>query len=263
MAQLIDYRTSFVFDGISSAIKNVFIITRDDYNEERIFGLNSSLETQDGIGDNKLFINRKNNTYSFEVEITKLINDYMPKSISEEEYDDIVRWLMTDEPKVFHVGGLIHYGCFTSATEFHTAKRCGIITLQFESIYPYAFSPLIVSRYVVSGTKTIKLQNKTNINNKNVYLDLTIKKTKNSGNVTIKNKRTNKYFTINNLALNEEIKVLGESAKEVISITNKNKNLFDDLDYNSFPYLVYGANEIEIIGDCEIQIEYQCPKALR
>ena len=262
MAQIIDYM-DFIFDGVPSTFNDVYIISTDSWNTERIFGLKSSIETEDGIGDMKLFNRRKNDSYSFDVEIAKLDDWNTPKSVSEKEYDDIIRWLMTDEPKVFQVKGIVHFGTFISATEFHNTKRQGIIKLQFESIYPYAFSSIISTQLKINQNKTFKLENKSNINNKKVYLDIDIKKTSSSGSVTIKNKRINKYFTINNLELNEEIQIKGDGCFEILSLTNADKNLFNDVEYDSFPYLVYGTNEMEVIGDCKIQIKYQMPMALR
>lgn len=262
MAQLIDYM-DFFFDGVHSSLNDIYIISTGTLNDERIFGLNSSLGVEDGIGDRKAFNRRKNEPYSFEVEITKLKAYDTMKSISEKEYDYIVRWLMTDEPKAFQVNGIVHYGTFVQATEFHNLMRQGIIKLQFESVCPYAFSSIVTTQLNVKNNKIFKLKNKSNVNNKKVYLDIVIKKTQSLGSITIKNKRLGKFFTVKNLNLNDEVQITGDGNFQVLCLNDKERNLFKDIEYDSFPYLVYGINDIEVIGDCRIQVKYQMPMALR
>lgn len=261
MAQFSDY-SNFTFNGFSSEMYQVQIVTTDDAKAERLFGLNSSFEFEDGVGDNKLFIRRKNDRYNFDVEIMKLdgYNTVLP--MNDREYDDVIRWLMVDQPKPLQIGGIVHYGMFNNGREFHNRLRQGIIKLTFESAAPYPYSAIMTSILTVRGSKIIELENKSNLN-KNVYLDMDIEKTVANGNVEIINRRIEKKFKVKNIALKEQIKVLGDGALEVESITNPNRNVFKDLEYNSFPYLVYGKNRIEVIGDCKIRIRYQYPIANR
>jgi hypothetical protein len=261
MAQLLDYNT-FIFNGVSSERYSLFIVSTGDVNEERIFGLNSSFEYEDSIGDRKLFSRRKNDYYKFDVEIMKLDawNGVIP--MSEKEYDDVIRWLMVDEAKPLQVGSIVHYGFFNDGREFHNPRRQGIIKLVFESASPYPYSAIMTNVFRVKLDKTIELENKSNIN-KNVYMDIDIEKTSANGDVTIINKRTGKSFKVKNLELGEQIKILGDGLMEVESITYPKKNMYPNLEYSVFPYLVYGRNNIKIIGDCKIRIRYQYPIANR
>lgn len=261
MAQFKDY-SKFIFNGISSDMHGVYIVTTDDNSTERLFGLNSSLETEDGIGNTKLPIRRKDDTYNFNVEIMKLNewNDVLP--MSDKEYDNIIRWLMVDDICPLEVGGLVHYGIFKSGTEFHNPYRQGIIKLEFESICPHPYTPIMTSVLKVLGDKTISLENKSNLNRK-TYLDIDIQKINSAGNVEIINLKNGKSFKVNNLALKEEVKIIGEDVFEVESITNPDRNMFKSLEYKSFPYIEYGINKIKIIGDCKIRIRFQVPVALR
>lgn len=261
MAQFVDY-SNFIFNGVSSEMYDLHIVTTDSNNTERIFGLNSSFETQDGIGNTKLYVRRKDDTYSFDVEIMKLNgwNDVLP--MSESEYDDIIRWLMVNEICPLQIGGLVHYGMFKNGTEFHNPYRQGIIKLEFESICPYAYTPVMISNIRVTGNKIVKLDNKSNINEK-VYLDIYIEKLNSSGNIEIINMKNGNSFKIKSLDVGEQIRILGDGLMEVESLTNPNRNMFKDLEYKKFPYIDYGSNPIKIIGDCRIKFVYQVPVALR
>lgn len=256
MAQFLDYST-FYWNGVSSERYGLYIVSTGSVNEERIFGLNSSMVFED-----KIFTGRKDDIYKLNIEIMKLDAFNMVLPMHEKEYDEIIKWLTVDEPKILEVAGIIHYGMFTSGTEFHNPKRQGIINLTFESASPYPYSKVLTSILKVSGSKTIKLENKSNVSNK-IYMDIDIEKTGVAGSVEIVNRRIGKSFKINNIAVGEQIRVLGESVFEVESITNKTRNMYKDLEYDEFPYLNYGANNIEIIGDCKIRIRYQYPIALR
>jgi len=240
----------------------VSIVTTDSNNTERIFGVNKTIQTQDGIGDAKFYAGEKRNTYSFEVEIMKLNQWNEVLSMSKKEYDKIIGWLMKKGVSKFEVDGLIHYGSFISGTEFHNPYRQGIIKLTFESICPYAYTPIMTSVMKISGEKIIELENKSNLNDK-VYLDIHIEKLGKSGSVEILNIRNGKRFKINNVAVGEVVRILGEGVLEAESLTNPTRNMFKSLEYNSFPYIDYGVNRIKIIGDCRVKIEYQLPMALR
>lgn len=261
MAQFID-SSDFRFNGVGSDMFSVSIVTTDSNNTERIFGVNKTVQTQDGIGDRKLYIDEKNNTYSFDVEIMKLNgwNEVLP--MTKKEYDRIIGWLMTRGIGKLEVDGLIHYGKFVSATEFHNPYRQGIIKLEFESICPYAYTPIMTSTIKVVGEKLIELENKSNLND-DVYLDIHIEKLNNGGSVEILNARTRESFKVNNLAVGEVIKITGDGVLEVESLTNPTRNMFKDIEYTNFPYLMYGVNRIKILGDCRVKIEYQSPVALR
>lgn len=261
MAQFIDY-SSFIFDGFHSDMFGVSMVSTDSNNTERIFGLNSSIETQDGIGDVKIPIRRKNNTYSFAVEIMKLNQWNQVLPMSEKEYDDIIRWLMKKEVGRLEIGGLLHYGYFKSGTEFHNPNRQGIIKLEFESVCPYAYTPIMTSNIRVLGNKTFELRNKSNLNEK-VYLDIYIEKLNSIGSVEIINLRNGNTFKINDLELGEKVKITGENCLEIESLTNPKRNLFKSAEYSNFPFIDYGTNKFKIIGDCNMVIKYQLPIALR
>lgn len=261
MAQFID-SSYFRFNGVSSDMFGVSIVTTDSNNTERIFGVNKTVQTQDGIGDKKLYIDEKNNTYSFPVEIMRLNswNDVLP--MSKKEYDRIIGWLMIKGVGKLEVDGLIHYGKFVSATEFHNPHRQGIIKLEFESICPYAYTPIMTSNIKVVGEKIIELENKSNLNDK-VYLDIHIEKHRNVGSVEILNLKNGRKFKVKDMEVGEVVRILGDGVLEVESLTIPTKNMFKSLEYNSFPYIDYGVNRIKIIGDCRLKVEYQLPVALR
>lgn len=271
MAQFID-SSKFRFNGIHSDMFGLSIVTTDSNNTERIFGVNKTIEKQNGIGDNFLYVGEKRNTYNFEVEIMKLNqwNNVLP--MTTKEYDRIIGWLMGGRDKIdkLEIDGLIHYGKFISGTEFHNPYRQGIIKLEFESITAYAYTPIMTSDIRVSGEKIIELENKSNLNDK-VYLDIDIEKTRASGieggavdgDVEIINLKNGKRFKVNNIEFGEVIRILGNGALEVMSLTNPARNMFKDSEYDSFPYIDYGVNRIKIIGDCRVKIQYQSPVALR
>lgn len=261
MAQFID-SSEFRFNGMSSDMYNLSIVTTDSNNTERIFGIKKTIETQEGINGKKIYVDEKNDTYSFGVEIMKLNQWNQVLPMSKKEYDRIIGWLMVKGISKLEVDGLIHYGSFVSATEFHNPYRQGIIKLEFESIAPYSYTPIMTSNIRVVDEKIIELENKSNLNDK-VYLDIHIEKLNKIGSVEIINMKNGKKFKVNNIDVGEVIRILGDGTFEAESLTNPTRNMFKSMEYDTFPYIDYGVNKIKIIGDCRVKIEYQMPVALR
>lgn len=231
-----------------------------EQNNESVFGLDRSVELEDGV-DNPIFVKNKGNQPSITIQLAKIDENGNVPSITDRELDEIGRILFKDGITSVEHKGLIYYGVFTKGSSFFNGAMQGYLTLTFSMVCNYPYSRINVNPVLVKGDKSIEIYNKST-SKEEIYLDMTIEQL-GTNPITVKNKTINDYMTFNNIELNEVINVLGESALEVISKTNPDKNIFNDLEFNSFIRLKYGRNVIEITGDCRVDIKYQSPQIFK
>lgn len=227
----------------------------------RSFGYERNVEVDDSVGDTPVFIKGKGVRKSFTIELCKIKSNGDIGSVSDRELKELGSLFFKNEVVMLEHKGLLYYGMFTNGTTSFSKANKGWMTLGFEMVSPYAYSRVYVDNNMVTGSKEITIVNKSTLKDK-VYLDMTI--VKNGGEqVKVENLTTKDYMIFNNLDLKEEVKVLGEGCLEVTSVTNADKNIFNDVEYNSFISLKCGKNIIKVTGECKIDFKYQVPHIIK
>jgi phage-related protein len=175
-----------------------------------------------------------------------------------EKRREVARWLNTNSFEEFYTTDQPdkrYYLQYSGGIEFtHNGLGDGYITVEMQSMAPYAFSPYQQDRYdlsdIISPT-VIEFENNGDVN---LQPELWITKFGN-GDLSIRNlSKSGETFTFTNLY-----------DQEGIYVDNKDRHIETDLinfyRYDSFNgkflELVRGKNRLEITGACQLLFKYQ------
>ena len=126
MAQF-DRNLWFRFNGFDSKGKYM-ICTKGNGDLTSQFGVNRSINEEDGVGDVPVFYGVKDECPTLEMSITKIVNDEIAP-FTEIELSELTRILCKKEYKAFECGGLVYYVIFTQGSLWRVGSGQGVITL--------------------------------------------------------------------------------------------------------------------------------------
>lgn len=255
--------TNFMFDGKNSRDRNLKIVDIDGKNEDIIFGVEQNINEDDSVGDIPLFLGVKRSIPTIPITIMKMNNFNRPIPYSKGELEEICRWLFQKEYKPFisyDNAGIVYYVIFTKGNNFETSAKEGYLNLEMRLNAPHGYSNPLISTYRVKGEKQIKLYNNSNLDDI-VYPDIEFELLNNTTSLEIRNESIGQSIIFNDLEPNEHIFVYNDMLKDVVSMTDKNRNIFNKFN-KEWLKLRYGKNRIKIIGECKIKFINQYPIAL-
>lgn len=245
-------------------------------------GLNFSLEKTKNKSNNTT------NNYGLQCE-----NIVINFSAAKKDFTEITRlesirineWLTSSStPKILAFNDndsypLHYYAVCTQIEDVIVGGRLVGKNLRFETNSPFAFSKKVEKKIDVINSHVIHINNTSNANNNIIYPKMIISAT--SPTIVIENVTDKKSVTINTSNISAE----SDGAKYIkldsynMSATDKNNRLIPlkklgwDNAYKSYvsainDYIaniywvrfIKGINEIKIIGNCIITIEYECPR---
>ena len=157
-----------------------------------------------------------------------------------------------DGVNILEVGGKVYYVSPTSGVLKRISRNAGEFTIEFESLSPYCYSPILLDSYRVNETnspKTVSIVNRGN----DTYLELEVECVQ-AGTLTISN---NGAELIINCNAADIIKIDGDTA-EVSNYSKVDGNIIDA------SKLRYGANNISFYtdGDFKVVLRHQCEYTL-
>lgn len=180
------------------------------------------------------------------------------KPLTDEEIRQAVRWLKPDNyrPLIFEEMPYKIFYCMPieSMRYIHNGLNEGYLNLTMRCNTYHAFSPAYVSPIykVTNGKENFIFENKGDFD---VRPLLYIKKIGN-GSLTIKNySDSGKILSFYNLLDQEEL-IIDNKEKTITSSTKMNRYYMAELGWLN---LVYGQNNIEIEGNCEVYYKCQFP----
>lgn len=143
--------------------------------------------------------------------------------------------------------------CVDASELFTNPEDKGYFTMQFRSISPYAYSPVMTDQYT-HNEDTPKVYEFRNLGDLNLYPEMHIKKIGNGDLSIINLSNGGKEFKFTNLVDGENITVdnLNRDIETDIPLTTRYDNF-----NGKYLELVYGVNRLEIRGKCEIRFRYQ------
>lgn len=247
----------FIFDGKNSYQYGYKMVMIGSSNSSSLFGLDRSVNKEDGIKDIDIFKGIKNNYISTSIQLAKVKGNKMIE-FTDEDLSFVTRWLFKNTPKSFEFGnGLLTYAIFKKGGGQFLAGG-NYLELEME-ISPTAYTPIAILNDVIKNSKTVEVKNITTIN-ENTPIDFEVSMIE-GNNFSLTNLMTGKKFEINGMDNNEEFYVYGER-HYVECKTNSKKNIYKlcnkvfDLD------LVYGKNKLRIECDkAQVTILYQSKMA--
>lgn len=129
-------------------------------------------------------------------------------------------------------------------------------------VSPYAYTKSRNDNIHCDTTEIITFNNQSNIS-KYTYLDVDVKNLATTTSIiTFENLTTGEVIKIKNIESNECIRILSEE-KEVFSLTNPNKNMFPNIEYDRhFLRLCYGVNRVKITGKCKCSFRHIARKLI-
>lgn len=235
------------------------VVSVGNSDNDRKFGISTSIEREDSIGVVPLFIKRNKDLPPIDIQLFKC--DYMGNGlkITEDDLFELNRILFAkDDIGVLENNGKVYYGHFVgdSSIWMNSAKQ-GYITLSYELASPYCYSPIMLNPVRISESKRLEIFNKSNASEK-MYCDIEFELLDDSSFINITNLTTGEMLEINNLELKEKATILGDS-REIISKVDDTRNLFklSNRNFKSLE-LVYGKNIYEINSkSAKVKIVYQ------
>lgn len=235
------------------------VVSVGNSDNNRKFGVSTSIEREDSVGAVPLFIKRNKELPSIDIQLFKCDNMGNGLKITDDDLFELNRILFAkDDIGILENNGKVYYGHFIgdSSVWMNSAKQ-GYITLAYELCSPYCYSPIMLNPVRISESKRIEIFNKSNASEK-MYCDIEFELLDNTTSITITNLTNGQVLEINNLEVNEKATIFGDS-REIISKVDNTRNLFR-LSNRNFKALelVYGKNMYEIKSNsAKMKIIYQ------
>lgn len=208
--------------------------------------------------NNNAFINVDKENFTFTLKfirkdnkgnICSLDDKYLGRPFLEE----VNRIIFSDkEINILEIGSRIYYVVPVSGTLVRHSRNIGEFTIEFQSLSPYCYSPIILSSVRVDSSISPKEVSLSNYGNRtNVLLECGCVE---DGNITITNNKNGNSITILNCKAKEEFSIDGESVDvRGISFDRVSGNIKDVLS------LEYGTHifSIETKGTFKLNLKYQ------
>lgn len=244
MAQF-DRNKWFRFNGFDSKGKYM-ICTKGNGDLTSQFGVNRSINEEDGVGDVPVFYGVKDECPTLEMSITKIVNDEIAP-FTEIELSELTRILCKKEYKAFECGGLVYYVIFTQGSLWRVGRGEGVITLNMRLSSPHAYSPIMLDSVRCSEEKIFDVYNGSTYDDF-IYPDIEIKMLQ-GNSIKIENVITGQVLEFTNLDNNEHIYIYNDNMKQMVSKLDRKKNVYSKSN-KEFLKLPYGRNRIKIT--CEL-----------
>ncbi len=153
-----------------------------------------------------------------------------------------------DGINILEIAGKIYYVSPTNGSLKRLSRSVGEFTIEFESLSPYCYSPIMLNSYRVNTDNSPKETTITNRGN-DIYAEVSVECVQ-AGTLTITNNGAELTIDCN---VGDAIKIDGDTA-EVSDYSNV------DGDIKSALSLRYGANNIALntTGDFKVAFRYQC-----
>lgn len=211
--------------------------------------------TQSANFNNEALINVEKDRFSFSLKFIRKINGkvasldcvYLGRPFME-EVTRVFYDTSKDEINILEVGGRVYYVSPTSGSLKRLSRSVSEFTIEFESLSPYCYSPIMVNSYRVSTDNSPKEITITNRGN-DTYAELGVECVQ-AGRLTINNNGTELVI---NAVVGDVIKVDGDTAE----VSDYSKV---DGDIRGALGLRYGTNRIVITttGDFKVVFRHQC-----
>lgn len=253
----------FQFDGKSSKHKNLKIVSVDGGNKDIIFGVEQEIKEYDSATDIPIHLGVKRKVPTIPITIMKMNEYNIAKPYRKGELEEICRWLFQKEYKPFvsfDNTGVVYYVIFTKGRNFENAAKEGYINLEMRLNAPHAYSNQLVDYFRVNGEKRVEIYNSSNLE-KFIYPDIEFELLKGTTRLEIINESINQRVVFDGLEFNEHIYVYNDGLKDLLSMKDKNRNIFNKFN-KEWLKLNYGRNRLKIIGECNIKFINQHPIAL-
>lgn len=247
-------KNSIIYNGRNlSQLYDLYVVD-EDMELENDLGVAQSANLNNGA-----LINVEKDMFTFSLKFIRKINGklasldgiYLGRSFIE-EISRVFFDTSKDGVNILELGGRVYYVSPTSGTLKRYSRSVSEFTIEFESLSPYAYSPIMVSSIRVlsdNSPKTIEITNRGN----DTYLELEVECVQ-TGTLTISN---NGEELVINANAGDIAKVNGDTA-EVSDYSKVAGNIRDSL------MLIYGSNNVSIStdGDFKVVFRYQCEYAL-
>lgn len=240
---------SFNFDGIASEDMGVHIVSTDSgLYEEHFLANRTIIETV--TSNRKPYFQRVDSEpLSFSLSI--FIHDWRDR----DNLRQIQKWLNQDYYKPLTFDSQperIYYAVLEGSSAIrHNGAKEGYITLSVRCDSNYSYSYL--EQYELQGDSSSVIYNDGDMSVK-PKARITYHGT--DGNLTITNSENNQTITFNNLQNEEEIFI--DFKEETIVSSLQYLNVYRYENHNDeWLEFIEGENEIAVVGDCTIQLEYQ------
>lgn len=244
MAQF-DRNLWFRFNGFDSKGKYM-ICTKGNGDLTSQFGVNRSINEEDGVGEVPVFYGVKDECPTLEMSITKIVNDEIAP-FTEIELSKLTRILCKKEYKAFECGGLVYYVIFTQGSLWRVGSGQGVITLNMRLSSPHAYSPIMLNSVRCVEEKEFDVYNGSTYDDF-IYPDIEIKMLQ-GNSIKIENVITGQVLEFTNLDNNEHIYIYNDNMKQMVSKLDRKKNVYSKSN-KEFLKLPYGRNRIKIT--CEL-----------
>lgn len=245
MAQF-DRNKWFRFNGFDSKGKYM-ICTKGNGDLTSQFGVNRSINEEDGVGNVPVFYGVKDECPTLEMSITKVSNKDGIEPFTDSELMELTRILCKKEYKPFECGGLVYYVIFTQGSLWRVGSGEGVITLNMRLSSPHAHSPIMLDSVRCSEEKIFDVYNGSMYDDF-IYPDIEIKMLQ-GNSIKIENVITGQVLEFTNLDNNEHIYIYNDNMKQMVSKLDRKKNVYSKSN-KEFLKLPYGRNRIKIT--CEL-----------
>lgn len=224
---------------------------------------NTEIENQLGASqsvhiNNSAFIDVDKENFTFKLKFIKKDNNKNICSLDGMYFgrpflDEINRIIFSDkEINILEIGNRIFYVVPINGTLKRHSRNIGELSVEFQSLSPYCYSPIMISSIRVDGTNSPKEITLTNNGNKtNVLLECGCIS---EGDITITNNRNGNSITVLNCKIDDEFSIDGESADiSGISFDGVSGNIKDTLT------LEYGSSTFNVrtTGTFKLNLKYQ------
>lgn len=244
-------KNNVIYNGRNlSQLYNLYVVD-EDIEMENSLGTSQSANLQNGALVN---VDNENFTFSLKFirkqngEVCSLDGMFLGRPFIE-EITRVFYNTSSDGVNVLWLGGKVYYVSPMSGTLKRLSRSVSEFTIEFESLSPYCYSPIMVNSYRVNADnspKEITISNRGN----DTYLELGVECIS-SGRLTINN---NGAELVINCEAGDVVKVDGDTA----DVSDYSKVAGDIKDTLS---LRYGANNIKlstIAGDFKVVFRHQC-----
>lgn len=177
-------------------------------------------------------------------------------AITEVEKRNVAKWLRQNQYKDLYFTNntdrIFRCICINGSDFIHNCNNQGYITIQMKCDSPYSYSGTYISPvYSCSGTTNIQLENAGDVD---LFPEISILKS-GAGDIQIYNQTNgNELFEFTGLSDNEDLYI--DNEKEVIVTDIIGTYRYSNFNDN-YLKLVYGVNNLQVVGDADIQFRYK------
>lgn len=244
---------SIIYNGRNLSQLYDLYVADEDIELESDLGVTQSVNQNNGA-----LINLEKDMFTFSLKFIRKINGKLASLdtiyLGRPFIEEITRVFFNtskDGINILEIGGKVYYVSPTSGSLKRYSRSVSEFTIEFESLSPYAYSPVMINsiRVLSDNSKEISITNRGN----DTYAELEVECVQ-AGTLTISNNGAELFINSN---AGDVIKVDGDTA-EVSDYSKVAGNIRDSL------MLVYGANNITLTtdGDFKVVFRYQCEYAL-